>query len=132
MFDLDWEVDAWTAKAFGTCRSRAATRAELKDHLLCAIERLEEAGLPREEAFRRATAALEGTADSLSGAEHALRRGRLAHSILWAALILATALLFARSDDRDGFTTLLLLVLVPIWFAADRLVLRLLGAPAGR
>ena len=128
MFDLEREVDAWSTKAFaGPCRAKAATRAELRDHLHCEIERLEAEGRSREEAFRVATAALEGTVASVagSGGNPALRRARLAHAILWAALILATSIVLAKRDGGDELGLLLIVVFIPTWYASDLLLARL-------
>ena len=135
MFDLEREVDAWTTKAFaGSCRARAATRAELQDHLHCEIERLAGEGKSPEEAFRIATAKLEGTAALVAtgGRNPALGRARIAHAILWAALFLASALVLSKSAAADRFSVLLIVVLIPAWFASDQLLARVLRDSRGR
>lgn len=50
---------------------------------------------------------------------------RTAHSIIWAVLILATSIILSAAKAGDVFMILLPVVLVPLWFASDRLVLHL-------
>ncbi len=128
MFDLDREVGTWVRRAYaGRCRERAASAAELEDHLRCEIERLEGEGLQREEAFRRAAAKLEG---AVGGPEAGRRRGArlmmIAHGIVWAALILALAVDYHRRGDANGFSLLLITLLVPLWYASNLVVRRAL------
>lgn len=133
MFDLQREVEAWTEKAYaGPCHAKAATLAEFQDHLYCEVERLEAEGQSREEAFRMATATLGASAGETIGfrEDRALRQGRIANAILWAALIVATALVLSNSAVGDSAAFLLTVVCVPLWFASDLLLTRFLR-PAG-
>ena len=126
MFDLDREVEAWSQRtATRRCR-RTPTADELKDHLYCEIERLEKDGAPREQAFTEASARL-GRAIDLEGPDRSARGPLLANAFLWAALILATALVLARRDGGDSLAFLLITVFVPLWFASDLLLRRTLG-----
>lgn len=135
MFDLEREVDRWTDKAFaGSCRGKAASLAELRDHLHSDVERLMGEGRSSEDAFRMATARLGETAGGLAAPEgnSKLRQARLANAMIWAALILGTALVLAKRSDQDVLNFLLIGVLLPLWFAADQLLARLLRAPGER
>lgn len=131
LFDLEREIDAWSEKAYGSpCRDKAATLDELKDHLHCEIERLETEGRTREEAFWIATAKLGESTRSASGSRdgRALNRGRIAHAIIWAAVMIATAIVLAKSDARESSTYLLIVVLIPAWYMSDLLLSRFLRA----
>ena len=121
--------------------------AELEDHLHCEIERLQGEGLEENAAFDKATKRL-GEAKTimneysknqsfaarlcaldrrLSRAENihnpAIRKlaGRLivGQSILWAAAMLATALL-TRGSENAGY--LVTVVFVPLWFVSYMLI----------
>lgn len=117
MFDPDKEITAWTASLADRC-GRAEIVAELEDHLRTDVERLTAEGLSAEQAFRSATArigsqaALDAEYDkglSLPGRAHrwlsrverrgsrASRRsrGRLARSLLGAALVIAAAVVLS-------------------------------------
>jgi hypothetical protein len=132
MFDLKREVEAWSKKAYaGPCRDRAASVAELQDHLYCEVERLEKEGLSREAAFRDATTRLGATVagGALYDRARALKRGRMANSAVWAALMIATSLVLTRitphgSAARDSAAYMLLGILMPMWFASDLLLVR--------
>jgi hypothetical protein len=134
MFDLDREVATWVRRAYaGRCRERAASAAELEDHLRCEIERLEGEGLPREEAFRRATGKLEAAVgEPPAGRRRAARWVMIAHGVVWAALILSLALDFHRRGDANGFSLLLITLLVPLWYASNLVVRRALRVSDGR
>jgi hypothetical protein len=147
MFDLERAVAEWiaTVHARGCRADEDAT--ELADHLYCEIDRARATGLGDEEAFAAAVARL-GTAVEL-GAEHGKnrrlagllcryserldpsaspeqRRLLLGHAWIWAALMIASALVMAASEARDHFVILLTTVLVPLWWASDRLLRRAL------
>lgn len=149
MFDLEQEIAAWGTKVHqGRCRPEAEM-AELRDHLHCEIERGRDQGLSEEAAFRAAIARL-GAAPELA-AEHAKNRsllakgcalaarvdrfdgpplsGRqhlllLAHAVVWAALMLASSLLLARSAAPDLLAYLLVGVQVPCWWASEQILRR--------
>ncbi|HET9273191.1 MAG TPA: permease prefix domain 1-containing protein [Methyloceanibacter sp.] len=146
MFDLDKEIANWSAAVHaGRCRSEASV-AELRDHLYCEIERARAEGLTEEQAFSAAVAKL-GSAPELA-AENAKNRSLLAavcaaerprgpqgkflmaHGIVWAAVMIGSALLSIAGPM--GYVFLLTLVLVPSWFASEQILRRALrGGPAG-
>ena len=146
MFDLNKEIRAWCRSALPDgCGDDQL--AELEDHLHCEIERLQGEGLDETTAFDRATkrlgearilmneysknqsfvARLCALDRRLSGAENirnpAVKKlaGRLVvgQSILWAAAMLATALL-TRGSENAGY--LVTVVFVPLWFASYLLI----------
>lgn len=149
MFDLDREVNAWCESVHaGRCRAGPSIE-ELADHLHCEIERLQGKGYSAERAFEQATARLGDTGaldrefdknrSWLSRAYHALglapermtreeRRMRMVNSFIWAALILASALIFKgiTADTSASYGYLLTAVFIPLWFAADQLLLRVM------
>ena len=46
----------------------------------------------------------------------------LANAVIWASLILATALIVTRVDSENAFSYALIVVFIPLWFASDQLV----------
>lgn len=48
------------------------------------------------------------------------------HAVLWAAVLLATAMIMAGSTAADTFSYLMIVVLIPSWFASDQLLRRAL------
>jgi hypothetical protein len=148
MFDLDREVTAWSAAVHIERCQPAASVAELSDHLYCEIDRARAEGLSDEEAFRAAIARL-GSAPELM-AEHAKNRSALgtacqmatkvdrlwsspehrrlllAHALVWAALIVASALVFTKTAAREAFGWLLIVVCIPLWLASDQILRRAL------
>jgi hypothetical protein len=147
MFDLDREVATWSAAVHAErCRS-AAPVVELSDHLYCEIERARADGLSDEAAFRMAIARV-GSAPELT-AEHARnasalgtvcqvavridrssspedRRLLLGHGVVWAALIIVSAIVLKQSGASEVFGWLLIVVFVPLWLASDQLMQRAL------
>jgi len=65
MFDVAQAVDRWCDSVYPHWWQRAAQIAELKDHLYCAIEQLQEEGWSAEQAFLQATEKM-GTVDALA------------------------------------------------------------------
>lgn len=148
MFDLDQEVAAWSGRVYAERCQPAAGAAELSDHLYCEIDRGRAAGLSDEAAFRAAIARL-GLASNLT-AEHAKnrsalgtvcqiaakldgpglnaehRRLMLAHAIIWAALMIAAAMMAKRMAMSDQFEWLMLTTFIPLWLASDQLLQRVL------
>jgi len=128
MFDLDREVNEWcnSVKA-GRCRRNAGID-ELKDHLYCEVERLQSEGKSAEKAFRAATARIEANdALGLVAKRHTNkeRHMRVTNSIIWAALIIASALVLKGANAEAGVSQyLLIVVFIPLWYAADQLLLR--------
>ncbi len=55
MFDLENEVDRWSREFAGTACGRTDRVEELKDHILCEIEKNVKEGLSEESAFLAAT-----------------------------------------------------------------------------
>lgn len=154
MFDLEREVAAWSEAVHAESCGNAAHAAELSDHLHCEIERARAQGLSDEQAFKAAVAKLgawptlsaeEAKNRSLVGRGCALatryqrshaggeRRGLLvAHAMLWAALIAATALL-SKGNALGVRAWLLTGVMVPTWWASEQLLRRALRPrPTGR
>lgn len=147
MIDLQQEVSAWCRSILPEGCDSQEQLAELEDHLMCEIERLEETGLPRQEAFEQATrrmgkasmimneysknqsfvARLCALDRKLSGAERltdpklrkTARRLLVGNSLLWAAAMIATALLSSEADDAGRLVPL---VFVPLWFASFALI----------
>ncbi len=144
MFDLEKEVAAWARSVHADRCRGAASVDELIDHLHCEIDHARAKGLSDEQAFAAAVARL-GRAGELA-AEHgknrswlawvcanergfASNRGRsllLSHAIIWASLMLGTALVMSKRDDPDTFTLLLILVMLPLWGASDQILRRAL------
>jgi hypothetical protein len=144
VFDLDREANAWIESVHsGRCRN-AASAAELRDHLDCEIDRARAGGLSDEQAFAAAVARL-GPADTLAtelgkdrsllaaGCAVAARlEGRdasdrfkgplLAHALLWAGVVVATALLSPRSEGTKPIEFLILGILVPCWLASEQIL----------
>jgi len=156
MFDLQREVSAWCRSILPEGCDNREQLAELEDHLMCEIERLEKTGLPQQEAFEQATrrmgearmimteysknqsfvARLCALDRKLSGAEQladpklrrTARRLLVGNSLLWAAAMLATALLSSEPDDVGRLVPL---VFVPLWFASFALINSTMSALAG-
>jgi hypothetical protein len=151
MFDLEKEVETWS-RAVHADRCRAGESiAELSDHLLCEIEHGRGEGLSAEQAFKAAVmklgsapqlaaesaknrsllqVACAATRDTDSGSSSA--RGLLqAHAILWAAVMVASALLSMPAPM--GYIWLLIGVLIPGWWASEQILRRALrlNRPAG-
>ncbi|MGH9421910.1 MAG: permease prefix domain 1-containing protein [Thermoanaerobaculia bacterium] len=148
MFDVDHEVTAWSAAVHAErCRPEAGA-AELSDHLHCEIDRARAEGLSDEEAFRIATSRLGSqreisreldknrtllgsicrVAAKLDGAmtnpHH--RRLLMAHALIWAAVMIASELLFAKTGSRQISAWFLTGVLIPLWLASEQLLRRAL------
>lgn len=45
-------------------------------------------------------------------------------AVLWATVMLATAAIMAGSGGDDVFLSILIVVLIPSWFASDQLLRR--------
>jgi hypothetical protein len=147
MFDLNREVEAWSAAVHAErCQPNAGV-AELTDHLYCEIEAGRAAGLSDEEAFRGAIAKL-GSAPELA-AEHVKNRSALgtvcqlagklgdaglsardrrlliAHGIVWATLIIASSFVLTKVADVPSVSRWLVLVtFVPLWWASEQILRR--------
>ena len=148
MFDLEKEIAAWSEGVQADRCRQAQSVAEISDHLYCEIERGRAAGLSDQQAFAAAVAKL-GPGPELS-AEHAKNRSILAtgcaavaryersesrgrhrsllvaHAILWAAVILASSILLSKTAVPATFEFLLIVVLVPIWWASEQVLRRAL------
>ncbi|MDX1442916.1 MAG: permease prefix domain 1-containing protein [Gammaproteobacteria bacterium] len=148
MTDIETKVNDWCEQLFvDRCWYRNEDRMEeLKDHLLSEIERLQEQqGMDAESAFARATASMGSVRDlerefsknrgwlgrlsrniamSECGVTKKERKMRLANSFIWAALMIASALVFKSidADVSDAFGYLLVLVYVPLCLASDQLI----------
>lgn len=153
MFDLKQQVNDWCRSAIPETCGDEAQLAELEDHLYCEIERLERAGLSQAEAFARATTQM-GEArmitneyvknQTFAGRLCALDRrlsgiDRIAdltlkkkasrlligNSLLWAAAMIATALL-AGDSANAGY--LVPVVFIPLWFGSFLLINTTMGS----
>lgn len=143
MFDLEREVAAWSAAVHSERCQPAASVAELSDHLYCAIDRARAEGLSDEEAFRAATARLGATpeltaeyaknrsalgttcqlAAKLDGPVSRSDRGLLvAHAVVWATVVIASALVLKRTTSPEISAWLLIGVFIPLWLASDRIL----------
>ena len=125
MFDLDREIHAWSTRERARRCGRTPAVAELEDHLHCEVERLRGTGMPVEEAFRAATASLERNID-LGGGRGNARGPLLANAFLWAALIVGSAILLHDRADGTAVGLLVTVVMVPLWWASDHLLRRVL------
>jgi len=147
MNDLDRRIREWCATIVPEECGGADKRHELEDHLATEIAHLEATGLTPEQAFNTATrrlgdvtmllneyakdrsfvsrlCALDRKLSGTAGpSDPALRRiaNRLlvGNALLWAAAMLAGALLL---QDADASQSMLLFVLIPLWFASQMLI----------
>lgn len=124
----------------GRCRT-ASEIAELSDHLYCEIDRARAEGLSDEEAFRAAITRI-GSAPQLAQ-EHAKNRSALrgtlcrvlaadarlehrapliAHSLIWAALLLATTMVLVGQGASNAWGWFAIGVFVPLWWMSDHLL----------
>jgi hypothetical protein len=148
VFNLDREVAAWATAVHAQRCQPVAGVAELSDHLYCEIERARAEGQPDEEAFHTATERLGST--TALAAEHdknrsalgtacqlaakidgplvtaADRRLLMAHAFVWAALMIATAIVLKKSTTNEVFAWLLICVFVPLWLASNQILRRAL------
>lgn len=155
MFDVNAAVDEWVIRTLGEqCRdSKRAT--ELADHLHCEIEAARAEGRSAEEAFALATTRMGAPgalAEELAKNRSALaavceplmreeRRWRgsgsastllLAHALLWAAGLIASAVWLASSHADAATRWTVVGTMPPLWYASDLVVKRLLGASPAR
>ena len=147
MFDLKQQVRDWCRAAVPETCGDEAQLAELEDHLYCEIERLEGTGLSQSDAFAQATkrmgearmltneyaknqtfaARLCALDRRLSGVDRIedpklkkkASRLLIGNSLLWAAAMIATALL-SRDSANAGY--LVPGVFVPLWFGSFLLI----------
>ena len=141
MFELEKAIVAWReAVVLGDFASEARI-AELEDHLRCGIEELRAAGLSEEDAFKATTHRLGSLEElvreyaknrgvlsrlyafekkllgaSISGGASSKRQslGMIANSIIWAATMLAVALILDDAEEAAFVGT----VLLAGWFAS--------------
>ncbi len=147
MFQLDQEVRAWCAAIVPADSAQNENLAELEDHLLSEIEGLQATGLSEEQAFATATERMGETKmlmteysknrsfisrlceldRKLSGTgtitDPTLRKQAnrliLGHAILWAAALIAAAIML---EDAENMNTMTTLVMIPLWFASYLLI----------
>ncbi len=159
MFDLEREVSAWSASVYAARCERGARAAadELADHLHCEIERFRAEGLGDAEAFAAAVGKL-GAAPalaaesarerpwyrrvgaSLARAERGVppgepRRLLVAHALVWAAVLIAIALVLRDGGSKAATSYTLLFVLLPSWWGSEQILRRALrtrSAPGSR
>jgi hypothetical protein len=154
MFDIEQEVAAWSAAVHADRCRRSDSVAELSDHLWCEIERGRAAGMSDEAAFAAAVAKV-GPAPALAAeqargrswgaaawaavvrserASHGHRGLFVAHGLVWAAMMIATAAALKSAVAPGAFVWLLVCVLVPGQWASEQLLRRALRvkSPAAR
>ncbi len=147
MFQLEESVRKWCATNLPEDCRQGERFDELEDHLRCEVERLQRAGLDQERAFVAATGRMgeakmlmsefakdrsfvsrlcaldRRLSDCGNTQDPALRkmvnRLTIGHAILWAAAMIATALLL-RGTENAGMMPIL--VMVPLWFASFMLL----------
>ncbi|MCB9764575.1 MAG: hypothetical protein H6741_33980 [Alphaproteobacteria bacterium] len=139
MFRLDDAIKARVDAALPEGCAREDQRAELEDHLHSEVEQLMAQGMSPQDAFADAARRL-GAPEALkaqlshhrslwgricafdrriSGGSGGAQRLQVGNGILWAAAILATALVVR---DAEVTATLLTVVMVPLWFASTLVV----------
>lgn len=148
MFELEREIQNWCESALpDDCGTDPERLAELADHLHCEIERLEGQGMPTQKAFEQATQRLGkakeimmeysknqsfiarlcaldrrlGSVETLSNplVKKAASRLTLGNAILWAAAMIASALLVG---DAEKVGYLVPLVFVPLWIGSTLVI----------
>lgn len=124
MIDLDREIHDWSAREHARRCGRTPPVAEMEDHLHCEVERLRGEGLTTEQAFAAATSGL-GRSIGRDRAR-AARGPLLANALIWAALIFASAMVLHDRAGGSSYGVLLTVVIVPLWWASDRLLRRAL------
>lgn len=154
MFDLAKEVEAWSRAVYANRCGQDASVAELSDHLYSEIERARAEGMSDQQAFAAAVAklgpqpelqaelaknlSLLATGCAVAGRYERLessgrhRQHLIAHSIVWAALILASSLLLSKTAVPDLLSLLLIGIMLPSWWASQLVLLwALRQKPAG-
>lgn len=157
MNELDRKIADWCERIHvDRCWYRSSNRVEeLKDHLFSEIEHHMASGMDEDAAFEAATLKLGNINDlerefsknrgwlgrlsrniamSECGVTKKERKMRMANSMIWAVLMVASALVF-RSIDADVdkvFGYLLVLIFIPLWTASDQLMRRALRKNSSR
>lgn len=148
MFDLEKEVRLWIQAVHADPCRKAASAAELSDHLYCEVERARAEGLTDEQAFATAVARigagpelqaeldknrslLATSCDAAARYEGLEQKGRnrsilMAHAIVWASMILGMSLVVSKADAPEMLGWVLIGVMVPSWWASDLLLRRAL------
>lgn len=145
MIDLEHEITRWCRSIHTSWWKRNERVEELKDHLYCEIERLQEDGFSMEESFFMATERL-GDADELMN-EHSKNRNIMSllfcqiennminnpyirsvfmNSKLSAVLIIVVSLIFAaaivlssyllKGSDYAQYSQTVTFLLIAVWF----------------
>lgn len=147
MNDLDRKVTEWCEQVFvDRCWYRSKNGIEeLQDHLYSEIEALQGQGMDEDVAFATATKKLGDIRDlereftrnrswlgrlsrniamSECGITKKERKMRIGNSIIWATLMIASALIFNTidADVSRTYSYLLVVVMIPLWFASDQLM----------
>ena len=141
MFELEQAVQDWCQQVAASGCGNAHRIAELKDHLHCEIERLQHQGLSAEQAFQTATKQLgqqpqlhaeyaknhntlaglcqhESATDESGQTAEQHSKNSIAHAILFAAAMLASAILI---DDTTA-ASISLFILLGLWWATQTLM----------
>lgn len=134
MFNLEQAIDAWCTTVVQHKLWDADKLDELKDHLYCVIEHEISKGSNEQQAFKKATTdmgyevsqtndaasratVLQGICRLLNKLENHPNHDApvmIAHSLIWAAMMLAIALVV---DDKQANQSILL-ILLSGWFAS--------------
>jgi hypothetical protein len=147
MNELDRKVAEWCERIhLDRCWYRSKDSVEeLQDHLYSEIEHLMTDGMNEDAAFDAATRKLGNIHDlerefsrnrswlgrlsrnialSECGVSKKERKMRMANSMIWAVLMIASALVLRNIDVDAGKVSayLLIVVFVPLWFASDQLI----------
>lgn len=120
MFDVERAARDWIrSKQAAGCKGDMS-RDELVDHLLCEVERLTDEGITEEAAFEKAKAGLAG----VNAPNPKQKKAVVANALIWAALMLSSALVLRGSTEDGAANYLLITVFVPLWWASDLMVKR--------
>jgi hypothetical protein len=120
MFDAEKAAREWTRSQQAMGCSGDMSRDEMTDHLLCEVERLTGEGMSEEAAFERAKAGLTG----INPPNLRQKKAVVANALIWAALMLASALVLSGSTEDNTANFLLITVFIPLWWASDLMVKR--------
>lgn len=119
-FDLEKAAQDWSRSRQARGCNGSMSRDELVDHLLCETERLtSEQNMTQEAAFEAAKTSLI----NINPANPNQKKAVIANAVIWAVLMLATAIVFVGStNDKANF--LITVIFVPLWWVSDAAIRR--------
>jgi hypothetical protein len=151
MFNLDQEVRAWTEAAYAKRCGRQGSIAELTDHLYCEIDRARATGLSDTQAFAAAVAKMgppaefaaeeqkndslfQRTCAALLRWERAVpgphrQRLMVAHGLIWAAVMLALALIWKRTGGAPTTGWFFVTIVISCWWTSESILRRAVSKP---